>query len=83
MASTNSEHKCRMPQVLWSVNRNGQVGENATLDFTAAGDKVSRDGFGSPVWSTSASIDYVALGWKIRQELPRGFHISTRSVMRV
>ncbi|KAF7141010.1 hypothetical protein RHSIM_Rhsim06G0209800 [Rhododendron simsii] len=48
------------PQVLWSANRDSPVGENATLDFTAEGDLVLRDGFGNPVWSTNTSTDYVA-----------------------
>ncbi|KAJ0479233.1 putative bulb-type lectin domain-containing protein [Helianthus annuus] len=42
-------------QVVWSANRNYPVRENATLNFTAAGDLVLKDVDGSIVWTTNTS----------------------------
>ncbi|CAL9762255.1 unnamed protein product [Musa acuminata subsp. burmannicoides] len=43
------------PQVVWSANRDGPVGANATLHFTAGGDLVLHDANGTTVWSTGTS----------------------------
>ncbi|KAI7732896.1 hypothetical protein M8C21_015374, partial [Ambrosia artemisiifolia] len=42
-------------EIVWSANREYPVGENAILNFTAAGDLVLKDGDGSIVWSTNTA----------------------------
>ncbi|KAJ0669753.1 putative protein kinase RLK-Pelle-SD-2b family [Helianthus annuus] len=47
-------------QVVWSANRNNPVRENATVNFTAAGDLVLKDADGSIVWATNTTGKSVA-----------------------
>ncbi|KAJ0669758.1 putative protein kinase RLK-Pelle-SD-2b family [Helianthus annuus] len=46
--------------VVWSANRNNPVRENATVNFTAAGDLVLKDADGSIVWATNTAGKSVA-----------------------
>nr|XP_043619435.1 G-type lectin S-receptor-like serine/threonine-protein kinase SD2-5 [Erigeron canadensis] len=43
------------PPLVWSANRDHPVQNNATLDFTAAGELVLRDADGTTVWTTNTA----------------------------
>nr|XP_043619479.1 G-type lectin S-receptor-like serine/threonine-protein kinase SD2-5 [Erigeron canadensis] len=43
------------PPLVWSANRDHPVQNNATLDFTAAGELVLRDADGTMVWTTNTA----------------------------
>nr|XP_043619548.1 G-type lectin S-receptor-like serine/threonine-protein kinase SD2-5 [Erigeron canadensis] len=43
------------PPLVWSANRDHPVNNNATLNFTAAGELVLRDANGTMVWSTNTA----------------------------
>ncbi|KAJ0847532.1 putative protein kinase RLK-Pelle-SD-2b family [Helianthus annuus] len=42
-------------EVVWSANRDYPIGENAIVNFTAAGDLMLKDGDGSIVWATNTA----------------------------
>nr|XP_043612905.1 G-type lectin S-receptor-like serine/threonine-protein kinase SD2-5 [Erigeron canadensis] len=52
-SSTVSSEK--LPPVVWSANRDYPVQNNATLNFTAAGELVLRDADGRKVWTTNTA----------------------------
>ncbi|KAF8648251.1 hypothetical protein HU200_064823 [Digitaria exilis] len=45
----------RLPNVVWSANRDSPVRENATVQFTELGDLVLYDADGTLVWSTNTT----------------------------
>ncbi|KAJ0847534.1 putative protein kinase RLK-Pelle-SD-2b family [Helianthus annuus] len=47
-------------EVVWSANKDHPVGENAILNFTAAGELMLKDGDGSIVWTTNTTGKSVA-----------------------
>ncbi|KAI3730389.1 hypothetical protein L1987_61559 [Smallanthus sonchifolius] len=47
-------------RVVWSANRDHPVGDNAILNFTAAGELVLKDADGSIVWTTNTAGKSVA-----------------------
>ncbi|KAL9997527.1 putative bulb-type lectin domain-containing protein [Helianthus debilis subsp. tardiflorus] len=47
-------------KIVWSANRNHPVGDNALLNFTAAGELVLTDGDGTIVWTTNTAGKSVA-----------------------
>ncbi|KAL9995989.1 putative bulb-type lectin domain-containing protein [Helianthus debilis subsp. tardiflorus] len=50
----------RQYEVVWSANRNSPVGENAVLNFAAAGELVLTDIDGSIAWTTNTAGKSVA-----------------------
>ncbi|KAJ0713776.1 putative non-specific serine/threonine protein kinase [Helianthus annuus] len=50
----------KQSEVVWSANKDYPVGENAIVNFTAAGDQMLKDGDGSIVWTTNTAGKSVA-----------------------